>query len=75
MLRDQRNINLSMNTLVSRYLLPYRTTPHWVTNETPTKLVLDRNIKTRLDFVRPNQVGVKPELGRREEIFKEEQEI
>ncbi|VVC38175.1 Hypothetical protein CINCED_3A019826 [Cinara cedri] len=46
-----------------------------VTNETPSKLMLGRNIKNRLGFVRLFQSAVKSEAGKREESFKEEQVV
>lgn len=43
---------------LSRFLLSYRNTPHVVTRETPAKLFLGRELRTRLSQVRPN-LGLK----------------
>ena len=39
---------------LENFLLSYRTTPHSTTNVTPSSLFLGRNIRTRLDMVRPD---------------------
>ena len=39
---------------LENFLLTYRTTPHSTTNVTPSSLFLGRNIRTRLDMVRPD---------------------
>lgn len=43
---------------LARFLLSYRTTPHVVTQETPTKMFLGREARTRLSQIRPD-LGVK----------------
>ena len=40
--------------LKKTFLLKYRTMPHSLTNETPAKLLLGRNIRTRLDLIKPD---------------------
>ena len=40
---------------LSGFLLTYRTTPHTTTHETPAKLFLNRQLRTRLDLLLPNQ--------------------
>ena len=37
------------------FLLTYRSTPHSVTGQTPSELLLGRRIRTRLDLVRPDR--------------------
>lgn len=39
---------------VSRFLLAYRSTVHCTTNETPAKLFLGRQLRTRLDCIKPD---------------------
>ena len=39
---------------LENFLLSYRSTPHTTTNITPSSLFLGRNIRTRLDMVRPD---------------------
>jgi len=52
MMKDKKNVNVLMSTLISRCLLMYRNTPHWTTDETPSKLMFGRELRTRLDFLR-----------------------
>ncbi|CAI6350433.1 unnamed protein product [Macrosiphum euphorbiae] len=47
--KDKINKNVSLNTLIQRYLLTYRNTPHWITGESPSYRMFGRKIKTRLD--------------------------
>lgn len=44
----------SIHTKVERFLLSYRSTPHTVTKETPAKLFMGRQVRTRLDHLRPS---------------------
>ncbi|XP_062598505.1 uncharacterized protein LOC134259924 [Saccostrea cucullata] len=43
----------SMQQKLSTFLFKYRTA-HSLTNETPAKLLLGRNLRTRLDIIKPN---------------------
>ncbi|XP_022165223.1 uncharacterized protein K02A2.6-like, partial [Myzus persicae] len=47
--KDKTNKNVSLNTLIQRYLLTYRNTPHWITGESPSYRMFGSKIKTRLD--------------------------
>ncbi len=38
---------------LQQFLLTYRTTPHRTTGETPAKLLMGRNLRTRLDLIKP----------------------
>ena len=40
---------------LSSFLVTYRTTPHTTTHETPAKLFLNRQLRTRLDLLLPNK--------------------
>lgn len=48
--RDSGDLNVKLQ----RFLLQYRITPHSLTGETPSLLFLKRNIRTRLDLLKPN---------------------
>ena len=48
---------------LARFLLSYRTTPHVGTRETPAKLFMGRELRTRLSQVRPN-LGLKLQQSR-----------
>lgn len=39
---------------IANFLLSYRNTVHSTTNETPAKLFLGRNLRTRLDLLKPD---------------------
>ena len=43
-----------MNKKIANFLLSYRNMVHATTNETPAKLFLNRNLRTRLDLLKPN---------------------
>ena len=44
----------SLETRVARFLFTYRTTPHAVTGVTPAFLLMKRQLRSRLDAIRPN---------------------
>ena len=50
----------TMNQKIARFLLSYRSSPHSTTQVSPAELFLNRNIRTRLDIMRPN-LGTKIE--------------
>lgn len=58
MIMDNKSSD-SVSTLVSRYLLTYRNTPHWVTEKAPAELLLGRNVRTILDFLRKDNSSPK----------------
>nr|XP_022908875.1 uncharacterized protein K02A2.6-like [Onthophagus taurus] len=72
-LYDERNRNVSLLTIITRYLFAYRNTPHCVTNETPSTLMLKRNIKTRLNIL--NKVDSDKQLERQIKYFKGNREV
>lgn len=43
----------TVHTRLSRFLLAYRSTPQTTTGVTPTELLLNRRLRTRLDLIRP----------------------
>lgn len=51
-LLDIKNKNTPVETLIARFLMAYRNTPHCTTNETPAKLMLGRTVKTRLECLK-----------------------
>lgn len=50
-LSKMQNRTNDISTLLNRYLFSYRNTPHSTTGETPSKLMFNREIKTRLNFL------------------------
>ena len=44
----------SISWKLANFLLAYRSTPHALTGETPAVLLINRNIRTRLDILKPN---------------------
>lgn len=51
---DGGNENVTLTTIINRYLLTYRTTVHSTTGETPSNLMFKREIRTRLELLRNN---------------------
>ena len=52
-----RNDGASLSQKLCRFLLTYCSTPHATTQVAPCELFLKRNIRTRLDAIRPNYSG------------------
>lgn len=50
MKKSGKSVNQSLNAFLCRY----RNTPHATTGETPAKLLFGRNIRTRLDLMKPD---------------------
>ena len=44
----------SVKSRLAKILLAYHTAPHNSTGDTPAKLLLNRNLRTQLDLLRPN---------------------
>ena len=53
-MKNAENDNRSLQHKLSVFLFKYRTTPHALTNETPAKLLYGRNLRTRLDILKPD---------------------
>lgn len=53
-LRSMREEKGSISEKLSKFLLQYRNTPHALTNECPAVLFVNRQLRMRLDLVRPN---------------------
>ena len=53
-MKNAENNNRSLQHKLSVFLFKYRTTPHALTNETPAKLLYGRNLRTRLDILKPD---------------------
>ena len=47
----------SVKSRLSRFLLRYRTTPHSTTGVPPAQLLMKRNLRTKLDLLRPSIAG------------------
>jgi hypothetical protein len=58
-MRAMTDENRDINQKIANSLLTYRNTPHSTTNETPAKLFLGRNLRTRLRLIKPDiQINV-----------------
>ena len=44
----------SLTHKLSKFLMAYRTAPHALTNETPAKLFLNRDLRTKLSLIQPD---------------------
>ena len=53
-MKKMENDNGSLNDKICRFLLSYRTTPHPATGETPSKLLMKRDLRTRFSVLRPS---------------------
>ena len=53
-LKSTVNSGLSLQHCLSNFLLNYRSTPHATTGVSPSSLFLHRQIRTRLDLIRPD---------------------
>ena len=51
-----KNENLSLNHKLENFLLRQRTTPQATTGQSPRALLLGRQVRTRLDLLRPGRV-------------------
>jgi transposase InsO family protein len=51
----------TFNQTLCTFLFKYRTTPHATTNETPSMRMYGRNIRSRLDLVKPNTANCSPQ--------------
>ena len=49
----KRSTEGSLHTGLSRFLLGYRTTPHSTTGRSPAEFMFGRNLRTRLDHIKP----------------------
>ncbi|KAL7293237.1 hypothetical protein TKK_0013377 [Trichogramma kaykai] len=58
-LLDPQNKQVHIDTLISRYLLGYRVSPHCTTGETPAKLMLNRELRTRFDALKESVTEIK----------------
>ncbi|CAH0559587.1 unnamed protein product [Brassicogethes aeneus] len=56
-LEDPKNEKVSLDTLISRFLISFRNTEHTVTKMTPAELMIGRKLKTRLDLLRKPSVN------------------
>lgn len=53
-MKNAKGEKRSLQQKLSVFLCKYRSTPHAMTNETPAKLLLGRNLRTRLDIMKPD---------------------
>lgn len=50
-LEDDRNRDVRLTTLISRFLITYRNTPQAMTHKSPAELVFQRRLRTRLSML------------------------
>lgn len=50
---DRNKKVVDIDLMLQRYLIDYRSTKHCTTNETPAKLMLGREVKTKLNLLKP----------------------
>lgn len=79
-MKDSKNKNVSLSTIISRYLFSYRNTPHSETQESPAKLMFGRKLKTHLDLLRSDTLintdrQVQNFKGKRDVKFEEGEEV
>ena len=46
--------NKTLKERLTDFLTSYRSTPHTITNRTPAEMFIGRNIKTRIDLIKPH---------------------
>ena len=63
-LRQARTTGEDVDTVVARFLLVYRATPHSATGQSPSVLLMGCQIRTRLDLIRPS---VRPRVEKYEQ--------
>ncbi|KAK3098183.1 hypothetical protein FSP39_016945 [Pinctada imbricata] len=56
-IKSMKHDSMSLNKKIANFLLQYRNTPHTTTNESPAKLFVGRQLRSRLDLIRPNIQG------------------
>lgn len=49
---DPLNKDLTLSTLLARFLLTYRNTPHCTTGESPAEMMFGRKLRIRLDLIK-----------------------
>ncbi|XP_060881762.1 uncharacterized protein K02A2.6-like [Metopolophium dirhodum] len=72
--KDKKNKNVSLNTLIQRYLLVYRNTPHWITEN----VIWRRHIDQLMEVGKVKENGmetVEKEKGEEQTVLKEKEII
>jgi transposase InsO family protein len=57
-LKQAQLTHSNVDSVIARYLLIYRNTPHSTTGETPSMLLMGRRLRTRLDLMLPSVTKV-----------------
>jgi hypothetical protein len=52
-MRAMKGESSDLHKKLANFLLVYRNTPHSITNETPAKLLMGRQLRTRLNLIKP----------------------
>ncbi|PIK49152.1 hypothetical protein BSL78_13986 [Apostichopus japonicus] len=67
-MKKSQNDSGNLHQKLDRFLLSYRVTPHSVTKETPSKLFLKRELRTRLSSLKPS-LSTKLSKGQSHEVM------
>ena len=59
-IRQAQLTNTDVATVLAKYLQVYRNTPHSTTAESPSMLLMDRRLRTRLDLLTPSVASTAP---------------
>ena len=81
-LRANQNEGGTVEQSLARFLMAHRSTPLAATKKSPAELLYGRNIRTRMDLIRPDRRGVQraqekqvEEAGGRHRVFQDGEEV
>lgn len=59
---------LNLNDAIKQFLVDYRSTPHSATHQTPAKLFLGRELRTRFSLLRPGEIKDTIYMGQNRQV-------